>query len=190
MELIPGAKHGAILLNDDSQKKLSVKASVPDGNVVVSENLARRVMEEGHGFILERNIEGGSSLNPKLVKVETGMYAPILSREKPLGAIYIDDPERSTPFGENDMQFLLAVAHYIASIVRNQELQSDLVHNSTMLNRLVRKFPSGIRKNCSTISRTTRSSPPAARTICPCCSRNSSDSSQPEVRCRRTQQPR
>ena len=146
VELIPGAKHGAILLNDDSQKKLSVKASVPDGNVVVSENLARRVMEEGHGFILERNIEGGSSLNPKLVKVETGMYAPILSREKPLGAIYIDDPERSTPFGENDMQFLLAVAHYIASIVRNQELQSDLVHNSTMLNRLVRKFPSGIQE--------------------------------------------
>lgn len=141
VKLVPEAKHGAILLNDESQNKLSVRASVPDGNVVVSESLARRVMDEGHGFILERNIEGGSSLNPKLVKVETGMYAPILSREKPLGAVYLDDPERSTPFSESDMQFLLAVAHYIATIVRNQELQTDLVHNSTMLNRVVRKFP-------------------------------------------------
>ncbi|MGB0581249.1 MAG: FHA domain-containing protein [Limisphaerales bacterium] len=144
LKLIPGAEHGAILINDAADKKLVVKASKPEGKVVVSDTLARRVMEEGHGFILERNLEGGSSLNPKLVKVETGMYAPLLSKEKPLGAIFVDDPERSNPYGEEDMQFLLAVSHYVATIVRNHELQSGLVHNSTMLDRVVPKFPAKI----------------------------------------------
>lgn len=144
LKLIPGAEHGAILINDENEKKLVVKASKPEGKVVVSDSLARRVMEEGHGFILERNLEGGSSLNPKLVKVETGMYAPLLSKEKPLGAVFVDDPERATPYSEEDMQFLLAVSHYVATIVRNHELQSGLVHNSTMLDRVAPKFPSRI----------------------------------------------
>ena len=143
IKLIPGAEQGAILINE-ADNKLAVKASRPEGKVVVSDTLARRVMEEGHGFILERNLEGGSSLNPTLVKVETGMYAPLLSKEKPLGAIFVDDPERSTPYDEEDMQFLLAVSHYVATIVRNHELQSGLVHNSTMLDRVVPKFPAKI----------------------------------------------
>jgi class 3 adenylate cyclase len=146
LKLISGAKHGAILINDEAQKKLIVKASEPEGKVVVSDTLARRVMEEGHGFILERNVEGGSSLNPKLVKVETGMYAPLFSKEKPIGAIYVDDPERDNPYSEDDMQFLLAVAHYLATIVRNHELQSGLVSNSTMLDRVVPKFPEAVQK--------------------------------------------
>lgn len=146
LKLIPGAKQGAILLIDENENKLNVKASHPEGKVVVSDSLARRVMDEGHGFILERNVEGGSSLNPQLVKVETGMYAPLLSKEKPLGAIYLDDPERSTPYGEEDMQFLLAVSHYLATIVRNHNLQTGLVSNSTMLDRVVPKFPATVQK--------------------------------------------
>ena len=146
IELTPGAKHGAILLLDTGTGKLSVKASCPEGEVVVAESLARRVMEEGHGFILERNLEDGNEPNPNLVKVESGMYAPLVTKEKPLGAIYVDDPERSEPYGEDDMQFLLAVSHYVATIVQNHELQSALSDNSSLLNSISAKFPASAQK--------------------------------------------
>ena len=146
IELTPGAKHGAILLLDAGTGKLSVKASCPEGEVVVAESLARRVMEEGHGFILERNLEDGNEPNPNLVRVESGMYAPLVTKEKPLGAIYVDDPERSEPYGEDDMQFLLAVSHYVATIVQNHELQSALSDNSSLLNSISAKFPASAQK--------------------------------------------
>jgi class 3 adenylate cyclase len=113
---------------------------------VVSDKLARRVMDEGHGFILERNVEDGSDSGPKAEMVETGMYAPLLSQEKAIGAIYVDDPDRETPYSENDMQFLLAVSHYVATVVHNQALRSGLAHNSTMLNRIEAKFPESVQE--------------------------------------------
>ncbi|MBI5802807.1 MAG: FHA domain-containing protein [Verrucomicrobia bacterium] len=140
LTLIPGAKRGALMLHDSATGRVQVGASIPQGEVIVSESLARRVMEEAHGFILQRSNEA-ALLDKKLITVETGMYAPLLLKEKPLGAIYLDDPKRSEPFSEDDMQFLLAVAHYIAVIIFNQELQAKLAHNASLLDRITTKFP-------------------------------------------------
>lgn len=140
LPLVPGAKRGAVMLQDPATKRVQVGASLPKGEVIVSETLARRVMDEGHGFILQRNNDEGV-LNPKLVTVETGMYAPLLLKEKPLGAIYLDDPNHSEPFSEDDMQFLLAVGHYIAVVIQNHELQTELSHNASLLDRISVKFP-------------------------------------------------
>lgn len=140
LTLTPGAKRGALMLHNPDTGRVQVGASIPKGEVVVSESLARRVMDEAHGFILQRSNEAGA-LDTRLVTVETGMYAPLLLKEKPLGAIYLDDPERSASFNEEDMQFLLAVAHYIAVIIFNQELQASLLRNSTLLERVSVKFP-------------------------------------------------
>ena len=140
LTLIPGAKRGALMLHDSATGRVQVGASIPQGEVIVSETLARRVMEEAHGFILQRSNEA-TALDTRLVTVETGMYAPLLLKEKPLGAIYLDDPKRSEPFSEDDMQFLLAIAHYIAVIIFNQELQAKLAHNASLLNRITAKFP-------------------------------------------------
>lgn len=140
ISLIPGAKRGALMLHDPASGRVQVGASLPQGEVIVSESLARRVMDEGHGFILQRNNEDGL-LDKKLVTFETGMYAPLLLKEKPLGAIYLDDPAHAEPFSEDDMQFLLAVAHYIAVIIFNQDLQSKNSHNASLLDRITVKFP-------------------------------------------------
>lgn len=140
ISLIPGAKRGALMLHDSASGRVQVGASLPQGEVIVSESLARRVMDEGHGFILQRNNEDGL-LDKKLVTFETGMYAPLLLKEKPLGAIYLDDPSHPEPFSEDDMQFLLAVAHYIAVIIFNQDLQSKNAHNASLLDRITVKFP-------------------------------------------------
>src|SRR4029077_20026058 len=42
---------------------------------------------------------------------------------------------------EDDMQFLLAAAHFVALIIHNHQLQEDLKHNSTLLERVSTKFP-------------------------------------------------
>lgn len=138
--LIPGAKRGALMLHDPATGRVQVGASLPPGEVIVSESLARRVMDEGHGFILQRNNDAGL-LDKKLVTFETGMYAPLLIKEKPLGAIYLDDPAHPEPFSEADMQFLLAVAHYVAVVIFNQDLQSKNAHNASLLDRITVQFP-------------------------------------------------
>ncbi len=140
LTLVPGARRGALMLHNPDTGRVQVSASIPQGEVVVSESLARRVMDEAHGFILQRSNES-AALDARLVTVETGMYAPMLLKEKPLGAIYLDDPQRSESFSEDDMQFLLAVAHYVGVIIFNQELQSGLQHNATLLGRISVKFP-------------------------------------------------
>ncbi len=166
LTLIPGAKRGALMLHDPASGRVQVGASIPKGEVIVSESLARRVMEEAHGFILQRNNDDGA-LDTKLVTVETGMYAPLLLKEKPLGAIYLDDPERSEPFGEDDMQFLLAVAHYIAVIIFNQDLQAKISHNASLLDRITTKFPPRVQERLLENLRLERLTPGATKSDLP-----------------------
>ena len=166
LTLIPGAKRGALMLHDPATGRVQVGASIPQGEVIVSESLARRVMEEAHGFILQRSNEA-SALDTKLVTVETGMYAPLLLKEKPLGAIYLDDPQRSEPFSEDDMQFLLAVAHYIAVIIYNQDLQAKLAHNASLLDRITTKFPPRVQERLLENLRLERLQPGAVKSDLP-----------------------
>ena len=166
LTLIPGAKRGALMLHDAATGRVQVGASIPQGEVIVSESLARRVMEEAHGFILQRTNET-ILLDKRLVTVETGMYAPLLLKEKPLGAIYLDDPQRSEPFSEDDMQFLLAVAHYIGVIIYNQDLQAKLAHNASLLGRITTKFPPRVQERLLENLRLERIQPGTQRTEIP-----------------------
>ena len=166
LTLIPGAKRGALMLHDAATGRVQVGASIPQGEVIVSESLARRVMEEAHGFILQRTNEA-ILLDKRLVTVETGMYAPLLLKEKPLGAIYLDDPQRSEPFSEDDMQFLLAVAHYIGVIIYNQDLQAKLAHNASLLGRITTKFPPRVQERLLENLRLERIQPGTQRTEIP-----------------------
>ncbi len=166
LTLIPGAKRGALMLHDTATGHVQVGASIPQGEVIVSESLARRVMQEAHGFILQRSNDA-SLLDKKLITVETGMYAPLLLKEKPLGAIYLDDPQRNEPFSEDDMQFLLAVAHYIAVIIYNQELQAKLSHNASLLDRITTKFPPRVQERLIESLRLERLQPSTQKTEIP-----------------------
>jgi adenylate cyclase len=166
LTLIPGAKRGALMLHDPATGRVQVGASIPQGEVIVSESLARRVMEEAHGFILQRSNDSGA-LDTKLVTVETGMYAPLLLKEKPLGAIYLDDPKHSEPFSEDDMQFLLAVAHYIAVIIFNQDLQAKIARNASLLDRITTKFPPRVQERLLENLRLERLQPGATKSDLP-----------------------
>ena len=163
VELVPGGERGALLLLDHKDK-LHLRASVPPGELVVSENLARRVMTEGHGFILQRKLDAEPASGSDLIKVETGMYAPLLSKERPLGALYVDSPTHAGAFTEDDMQLLLAAAHYLAVVVYNYELQEDLQRNSALLDRVSVKFPPRTQERLLENVRTDKLQPGATKT--------------------------
>ncbi len=141
VQLMPGGQRGALLLLDPAKDKLQLRATTPSPDVIVSESLARRVMTEGHGFILSRKLQGDVALDTSLVKVETGMYAPLLLRERPIGAVYVENPVTNQAFSEDDMQLLLTAAHYAAVVIYNHQLQEQLHHNSSLLEHIAPKFP-------------------------------------------------
>lgn len=163
VQLMPGGRRGALLIHDHVKDKLVLRATVPAADVIVSESLARRVMSEGHGFILQRKLEGDAGLDAALVKVETGMYAPLLLRERPIGAVYVENPVTKQAFTEEDMQLLLMAAHYAAVVIHNHQLQEQLHHNATLLEHIAPKFPKRIQERLLDLMRLDKLRPSGRR---------------------------
>ena len=164
VELMPGGRRGALLLLDHTRDKLQLRASVPASDVIVSESLARRVMSEGHGFILSRKLQGDTALDAALVKVETGMYAPLLLRERAIGAVFVENPVTQQAFSEDDMQLLLMAAHYAAVIINDHQLQEQLHHNATLLEHIAPKFAPRIQERLLDLMRLDKLRPVSGRT--------------------------
>ena len=58
VDVIPDAARGALLLRERERDALLLKAHVPPGEPSASENLARRAMAQGEGFIMEAQRRG------------------------------------------------------------------------------------------------------------------------------------
>ena len=145
VEVIPGAKRGALLFCGHQPDSLLLKAYVSAEEPAVSETLARRALAERRGFIWRRQVEGDISRSVKQHHIETGMYAPLCWQDKALGVICVDTPEVATVFTEDDLRFFMAVAQYAAVAVTNHQLQDDLRQNSKLLERLLTNFSPKIR---------------------------------------------
>jgi len=146
VDVIPGAARGALLLRDSDKDTPLLKAHVPAGKPSVSENLARRAMEKREGFIWRRSDEDKVSGSIARYQIETGMYAPLLWRDKALGAICVDNPQPDSTFTDDDLRLMLTVAHYAAMAVANLQLQEDLRRNTKLLERLLTNFSPKIRE--------------------------------------------
>jgi GAF domain-containing protein len=68
------------------------------------------------------------------------MYAPLLWQNEALGAVCVDHGEIVSTFTTDDLQLLLAVAHYAAMAVAYNHLQEDLRRESGMRANLLRQF--------------------------------------------------
>jgi len=138
--VIPGAARGALLLRDQANNALLLKAHLSPGGPAVSETLARRTMAERKGFIWRRSDDdslGGSILHHH---IETGMYAPLLWQGEALGVVCVDNPQRDSTFTDEDLRLLLTVAHYAAMAVANQRLQEQLRRESAVKANLLQHF--------------------------------------------------
>lgn len=147
MELIPGAKRGAVLILDPAAEELVVRASVPASDPPVSKTLIRRAAEEQQGFIWSDDATSATDLSASIVKlgIRTGMYAPMLWRGRTMGVLCVDNPRHSAAFEQADLQFLIFVANYAAAAIANQQLQQDIEQNNRTLQHLLANFSPKLR---------------------------------------------
>ncbi len=146
VEVLPGAERGALLLWDRRHDKLLLKAHVGSDEPSVSQTLAKRAMSEGRGFIWRRGLDGDSGESMRRLQIESGMYAPLLWKGQALGVLCVDNPHRDSAFSEEDLRFMLAIAHYAAMAVMNHQLQDELKQNAKVLERLLTNFSPKIRE--------------------------------------------
>ncbi|MFM8982056.1 MAG: adenylate/guanylate cyclase domain-containing protein [Spartobacteria bacterium] len=161
MKLIPGAVRGALLLRDERKERLEVKASVPSDAPPVSSTLILRAVQEQSGFIWGDK-EGESediSASIASIRIRTGMFAPMLWKDETIGVLFVDNPDRKGAFTEDDLRFLISVAHYAASAVANQMLQNEIQENNKTLENLLANFSPKIRRRLLEKSRAGRLQP-------------------------------
>lgn len=142
VELIPGARRGALVLREDSTfsearttdendlQLLVPQAFYPqNGPPIVGRKLARRAMHERAGFIWQRGEENEVPARGSIVDfgIESGMYVPLLWQDKALGAVCMDNGEGGrAAFFADDLRLMLMACQYAAMAVANQQLQEEM----------------------------------------------------------------
>ena len=118
MDVIPAERGAILLLEDDSQEIRSHvgwdRVSGPDQQPVhVSRDILRRVIDEGMAFMgCDADAEGVSRTAEGVVRrsQRTLLCVPLVSKERPLGLIYLESGSSSTAFSEEDFCLLAAIA--------------------------------------------------------------------------------
>lgn len=161
IELTPGAVRGALLIKDPYDGKLGLRASIPLDAPAISRTLIRRVAREQVGFIWGDKDDDHQSLSESMaaIRIRTGMYAPLVWEGDTVGVLFVDNPNTRAAFSQEDLQFLLSVAHYAASAVANQLLQTEITQNNQTLQHLLANFSPKLRNRLLEKSREGRLQP-------------------------------
>ena len=161
IELTPGAVRGALLIKDPYDGKLGLRASIPQDAPAISRTLIRRVAREQVGFIWGDKDDDHQSLSESMaaIRIRTGMYAPLVWEGDTVGVLFVDNPNTRAAFSQEDLQFLLSVAHYAASAVANQLLQTEITQNNQTLQHLLANFSPKLRNRLLEKSREGRLQP-------------------------------
>jgi transcriptional regulator with GAF, ATPase, and Fis domain len=125
-DLIP-AERGAIILVEGASLDISShvawdRAFGPEHPVHVSQAMIRKVIEE-RVFLLESPVLGHDSASPAKPGVEMSapsvLCVPLVAGRFPIGIIYLDSKNPATPFTEDDLQLVSAVAGIAAIAIEN-----------------------------------------------------------------------
>lgn len=167
LDLIPGAVRGALLIKEHGTGKLAVRASVPESAPPISRKLILRAITEQTGFIWGDNASDHEDISQSMaaIRIRTGMYAPLVWEGESIGVLFVDNPERRQAFSQDDLQFLLSVAHYAASAVANQLLQHEIAQNNRTLEHLLTNFSPKIRGRLLEKSREGRLQPGGEKSV-------------------------
>jgi Nif-specific regulatory protein len=118
-DVIPAERGAVILVKDSSLEILSHvawdRAAGPDQPVHVSQALLRKVIEE-RVFLLE----AGSAANAgQQISAASVLCVPLVAAHSPIGIIYLESTNPSTPFTEDDLQLASAIAGLAAIAIEN-----------------------------------------------------------------------
>jgi adenylate cyclase len=125
-EALP-VERGFVLLRDDEGELVCELARTKDkvemrpaGEVPVSRTMLQAVMRERVALVTydaqsDQRLSGGESI--RLHQIRAAMCAPLWSGERIIGVVQLDSPFRVGAFTERDLDFLTAVANYLAVAV-------------------------------------------------------------------------
>jgi len=77
--------------------------------------------------------------------IVSGLYAPLQRQEEVFGVICVDSPQVADTFGEDDLQFLVAIGQYAGMALAEQKLTREIQNNTKLLDRLLTNFSPKIR---------------------------------------------
>jgi adenylate cyclase len=141
---VPCARRGALLMCDSENDALLLKAYVSPDEPAVSETLARRALNEKHGFIWRSSVED-SSQSVLQYQIVTGMYAPLQWQDRVFGVICVDTPVVTDMFREADLEFLIAIGQYAAMTLADQQVRAELHQSNKLVDRLLANFSPEVR---------------------------------------------
>ncbi len=89
----------------------------PQGDVPVSRTMLQEVMRERVSLVTydamsDQRLSGGESI--RMHQIRAAMCAPLWSGERIIGVVQLDSPYRVGAFNERDLDFLTALANYVA----------------------------------------------------------------------------
>jgi serine phosphatase RsbU (regulator of sigma subunit) len=97
-----------------------------EGELTISRTLLKRALEQGERAIF---IDDGGSVDPTVSMVQHGirsaMCVPLLHHDETLGVIYGDRTTTPTPYSNEDIDFLAAIAQQISIGLTNARLMED-----------------------------------------------------------------
>ena len=129
VEQMDGVERSAVLLVDDASGFLDLRAHYPENEPAVSGTLAVRALTEKKGFIWQKSALDNASDSIRQMRINSGMYAPLICGEHHLGVLCVDTTRRDHVFKRLDLHFFLAFTQIIAACV-----QSKVIHETVSVN--------------------------------------------------------
>jgi Nif-specific regulatory protein len=133
------AERGVILIKDKKgitpvvARELSQKDL--DDLTQISSSILNQVLQEQKPLLIHnaQDTDFKSAQSVILHSIQSVMCVPLISRDKLMGAIYVDSRSRKGVFTEDDLDFLNAFSHQAAIAMENARLTSLLVDENKYL---------------------------------------------------------
>ena len=146
LEAIPTAKRSTLLVKERNSNRLLLSAHAPrETEPAVSLTLAKRAMSqrEAINWCAESGTATGSGVRSDsllLYRLSSGIYAPLVWKDEIQGVFCMDSGEALTPFGEEDLRLLTAIANHVAMSLANHYLQEQVQSEAAIRSNLMRQF--------------------------------------------------
>ncbi len=133
------ADHGALMLMDEAQGKMTIRAAKDAGSR--PQSLHRPVQDDVVGKVLRD--KQTTILNPQDVpsqgddsRPNGGAYVPLLVQSRPIGVLHVAKHGDAGAFGKRETRVLSALASFAASAIHNAQLHNRIRKERNLLRAL------------------------------------------------------
>ncbi|HVQ26946.1 MAG TPA: sigma 54-interacting transcriptional regulator, partial [Planctomycetota bacterium] len=138
---LTGAARGFLILFDGKAEDFRAARNIDESTIrhpefEISHSVARRVVQEGRPILTANAIDDprlASAQSISELKLLSILCVPLVSRQRVLGAIYLDHPQVVGRFDERHLGTVLALAEQAAIALENARLSDGLARTNQQL---------------------------------------------------------